>query len=123
MSPHELGRRAELAVADYLFACGFGLLAQNLRVGPFELDIVAQRGPLVVVAEVRTRGPGSFVGPFESVTWRKRARLRAAVDRLWRQRLARRTDVERLRVDVAAVTFRGRQTLVEYVEDALRPGA
>lgn len=123
MTPHELGRRAELAVADYLFACGFELLAQNLRVGPFELDVVARQGSLVVVTEVRTRGPGSFVGPFASVTWRKRARLRAAVNRLWRTRLAQRNDVERLRVDVAAVTFRGRQTLVEYVEDALTPAA
>jgi putative endonuclease len=119
MSPHELGRRAELAVADYLFVGGFELLARNLRLGPLEIDLVARRGALVVMTEVRTRGATSFVGPFASVTRTKRLRLRAAADRLWRERLARIPSIERVRVDVAAVTFRGKQTLVDYAEDAL----
>jgi putative endonuclease len=118
MSPHELGRRAELAVADYLFACGFDLLARNLRLGRLEIDVVARRGSLVVMTEVRTRGATSFLGPFASVTRAKRLRLRAAADRLWRARLAR-MDIERVRIDVAAVAFRGSQTIVDYVEDAL----
>jgi putative endonuclease len=119
MTRHELGQRAELAVADYLFASGFDVLARNLRVGPYELDVVARRGPLVVATEVRTRGPTSFVGPFASVGWEKRRRLRAAVERLWRRSLARMPGVARVRIDVAAVTFRGRETFVEYAPDAL----
>jgi putative endonuclease len=115
----ELGRRAELAVADYLFARGFQVLARNVRLGPLEIDIVARSGPLVVVVEVRTRGAGALVGPFASVTRTKRARLLRAAGQLWRSRWARFTGVERLRVDVAAVTFEGGKTYVEYVEGAL----
>ena len=118
MRSHELGRRAELAVSDYLFARGFELLACNLRRGHLEIDLVARQGALVVATEVRTRGAGSFVGAFASVTRTKRDRLRAALERLWHQRLARMPGVDRVRVDVAAVTFRGQQTLVDYVDDA-----
>ncbi len=114
MTRAELGRRAELAVADYLFAGGFSILARNLRLGRLELDVVARDGDLVVVVEVRTRGRGSFVGPFESVTRAKRARLARAVERLWTERLARTPGVERVRVDVAAVKFAGRETWIDY---------
>ncbi|HZU82781.1 MAG TPA: YraN family protein [Polyangiaceae bacterium] len=116
---HRLGRRAELAVADYLVARGFSVLARNLRLGRLELDVVARRGGLIVVVEVRTRGPGSFERAFESVSRTKRARLARAVERLWRERLARMPSVDRVRIDVAAVTFEEQRTLVEYIEGAL----
>jgi putative endonuclease len=115
----ESGRRAEAAVADYLVANGFDVLARNLRLGALELDIVARRGALVVVVEVRTRGPTAFQTAFESVTAEKRARLHKAVERLWREKLDAMTDVERVRIDVAAVTFTGGRTAVEYVEGAI----
>jgi putative endonuclease len=113
------GQQAELAVADYLVASGYRVLARNLRLGALELDVVAQKGDVVAVVEVRTRGPGSLAGPFESVTGAKRARLRRAVQRLWRERLSAMKDVRQVRIDVAAVTFEAGRTRVEYVEDAL----
>jgi putative endonuclease len=115
----ELGRVAELAVADYLFAAGFDLLARNFRLGALELDVIARKGALLVVAEVRTRGPGAFVGAFESVTRAKRARLLNAVERLWRERRDWMAGVERVRIDVAAVFFVAPDTRVEYVEAAI----
>jgi putative endonuclease len=116
---HDHGRRAELAVADYLFAHGYTVLARNLRVGPWELDVVAQRGDLVAVVEVRTRGGGSFEGPFESITPAKRTRVIRAVERLWRDKLARNLGIQRVRIDAAAVTFEGPETRVEYVPGAI----
>jgi putative endonuclease len=115
----ELGRLAELAVAEYLFAAGFDLVARNCRLGALELDIVARKGPLLVVTEVRTRGPTAFVRAFESVTRTKRARLTRAVERLWRDRRDWMIGVERVRIDVAAVVFEGSETRVEYVEAAI----
>jgi putative endonuclease len=114
-----LGRRAELAVADFLFANGFTLLARNLKLGPLELDVVARKGALVVIVEVRTRGPGAWVRAFESVTWAKQRRILRAVERLWRTRLARYATIQRVRVDVAAVTFAGGRTSIEYVAGAV----
>ena len=119
MTRSELGRVAELAVADYLFAHEFQVLARNLHLGHLEIDVVARKGPLLVVAEVRTRGPGYLVGPFESVGRTKRARLMKAANRLWRQRSSWTAGVERVRIDVAAVSFEGGETYVEYVPGAV----
>jgi putative endonuclease len=119
MTGHASGRRAEDAVADYLVAAGFVILARNVRLGPLELDLVARKGSLVAVVEVRTRGPGALQGPFESVTAEKRERLRKATRRLWREKLAKMPGVERVRIDVAAVRFDGERTEVEYVEGAI----
>ncbi|HEX8790684.1 MAG TPA: YraN family protein [Polyangiaceae bacterium] len=114
-----LGRLAESAVADYLVAAGYDVLARNLRLGALELDVVARRGPLVVVVEVRTRRKGSMQRAFESVTYTKRLRLKRAVRRLWREQLVKMRDVQRVRIDAAAVTFEDGQTKVEYVEGAI----
>jgi putative endonuclease len=115
----ELGRLAELAVADYLFARGYTLIARNVRLGPLELDLVARKGALAVIVEVRTRRPGAMVRAFESVTPAKRARVMRGAQRLWRERLAKMVGVERLRIDVAAVAFIDGVTRVEYVPGAI----
>jgi putative endonuclease len=115
----ELGARAELAVADFLYASGFDLLAQNLRLGHLEIDVVARQGPLLVMTEVRARGPGALVGPFASITRTKRARLFKAAHRLWRRHPEWTTGIERVRLDVAAVHFIGRETQIEYIPGAL----
>jgi putative endonuclease len=114
-----IGRRAESAVADFLFVNGFAVLARNLRLGALELDIVARKGCLVVIVEVRTRGPGAWVGAFESVTPAKQRRILRAAERLWKARLAKAAAIQRVRVDVAAVTFAGGRTSIEYVAGAV----
>lgn len=116
---HALGRRAEQVVADYLYARGFGLLMRNVRLGALEIDIVARQGSLVAIVEVRTRGPGAFERPFASVAGKKRMHLLHAADRLWNGTISKMTGVERVRIDVAAVTFDGPRVLVEYVEGAI----
>jgi putative endonuclease len=115
----KLGADAETAVADLLYVEGYDILARNLRLGSLELDIVARRGDLLIVTEVRARSPGWLVGPFESVGRQKRARLFRATRRLWATRRDWTRGVERVRIDVAAVSFAGGQTRVEYVPGAL----
>jgi len=119
LSRHELGARAELAVADFVFACGFDVLARNVRLGALEVDIVARRRGLIVVIECRTRGKRSFTRGFESVSWTKRMRIARAVERLWRARLRRMPGVDRVRIDVASVRFGQRRTSIEYAEGAI----
>lgn len=116
MLPRALGQHAEIAVSDYLFASGFSVLARNVRVGHLELDVVARKGPLVVVVEVRARRRGALVGPFASIGRTKRARLVRAVRGLWARELARAPGVRRLRIDAAAVTVEGGRTRIEYAE-------
>ena len=116
------GARAEDAVVDFLTSRGFEILGRNVRLGALELDIVARSGALAAIVEVRTRGAGAYVGALASVDATKRARLLRAADRLWRQRLSKVKGIERVRIDVAAVTFDAGETgetRVEYIEGAL----
>jgi len=112
-------RAAEEATADWLVLRGFRILATNLRLGALELDIVAKRGGLVVIVEVRTRGRGSYVSALASVSVAKRRHLLRAGERLWRAQLASAADVERVRIDVAAVSFEEGATFVEYIPGAV----
>ena len=90
-----------------------------MRLGALEIDIVARKGSLAVIVEVRSRGEGAFARGLESVDARKRATLVRAAERLWRERLSKMPGLERVRLDVAAVTFDGTETHVEYIEAAL----
>jgi len=114
-----LGVRAEDAVAEYLVARGVAIVARNLRLGRFELDIVMREGPVIAVVEVRARGPTSWTRGFGSLDGKKRLRIRRAGDRLWRDRYKTDATVERLRFDAASVTFdEDGQATVEYVKAA-----
>jgi putative endonuclease len=75
------GDAAEAAVATYLAALGWQVLASRVRVGRAELDLVAidpGPPPTLVIVEVRWRGRRDFGLPEETVDHRKRARLRQA---------------------------------------------
>lgn len=119
---HALGREAERVVAEYLVKDGFVLLAQNLRLGALEIDLLAKKGGLVALVEVRTRGAGSFQGSLASIGPKKRATLLRAAERVWRERLSSMADVERMRIDVAAVTFDGEAATIDYVPAAIVSG-
>ena len=101
---HDYGREAEEAAAEKLRANGFRILWQNLRIGALEIDLVAKKGDLVVVVEVRARGPGSFEKPLASISRTKRRTLLRGVRALWKGRIAKMPEVKRIRIDVAAVT-------------------
>ncbi len=116
----ERGREGEELAAQALVANGFRILWRNLRIGALELDLVAQRGDLVVVVEVRARGAGSFQKPLASLTYSKRRTLLRATRALWKGRLEKRSDVQRLRIDVAAVTRDAAGALsLEWIAGAL----
>ena len=71
------------------------------------------------MVEVRARGKGAYERPFASIAGMKRTRLLRAADRLWRGKLRAMRDVERLRIDVAAVRFEDGRTHVEYIPGAI----
>lgn len=110
----ELGIRAERAAAAHLVAQGLVILGANVRVGRYEIDLLAHDGPMLVVVEVRARGPGALVRPLDSVDARKRTRLRLAGRWLWRARFQRDHRFERMRFDCIAVTLS--ETGEEHIE-------
>ena len=75
------GDAAEYLVAARLVDIGWTVLARNVHVGRYEIDLVAvDPGPpaALVVVEVRWRAERAFGLPEETVDHRKRVRVRRA---------------------------------------------
>lgn len=71
----DFGRAGEERAAQHLSLCGYEVVDRNWRCAQGEIDIVAVRGDLLCVIEVKTRRSESFGHPFEAVDERKRLRL------------------------------------------------
>lgn len=105
-----LGRDGEDRAARWYAERGYEVLARNWRCAEGELDLVVERGGVVVVCEVKTRSTERFGSPLEAVDRRRQVRLRRAAAR-W---LATSHDgwAAQVRFDVAAVVG-GRVSVVE----------
>lgn len=118
-SPSQItGAVAEDLVARRLERQGFVIRDRNVRFGRYELDLVAQRGELLVVVEVRARASTRFGAPHESVDAAKIRRTRsAAAQWLARERAAARLGrVRRVRIDVASVVL-AEPARIDYFEN------
>lgn len=70
------GRRAEVVAALWLMAKGYRILGFRLATPLGEIDLLAQRGGVLAVVEVKSRT--SLEAALEAVTYEQRARLRRA---------------------------------------------
>jgi putative endonuclease len=114
----ELGRRGERRARWFYRLRGFRIVEANLRIAGGELDLVARRGRLVVVAEVKTRQSLAAGHGFEAVGCAKQAQLvRLAGAYLAKLKEPR---VE-LRYDVVSLFWTGRRFVVTHFPDAFRP--
>ena len=80
-SAQQAGDTAEALVASGLIDAGWTVLARNVHVGRYELDLVAtDPGPpaMLVIVEVRWRARRDFGLAEETVDRRKQVRLRQA---------------------------------------------
>ena len=69
---------AEAEAKAYLLTHGYRILAENYTVRGAELDLVAEKGGVIVVAEVKQRRSERYGSPAELITEKKLARLRTA---------------------------------------------
>jgi putative endonuclease len=75
----EIGRQGEEMARDFLLREGFTLLHCNWRNGRYELDLVAEKGGILHIVEVKTRVAGNPVSPEQTYTRAKfRSLCRAA---------------------------------------------
>jgi len=94
------GALGEDAAAELLRKAGYRIVARNHRCSRGEVDVIAEKGDLLVFVEVRTRATAAFGGPEETVGTRKQRRVVAAA----RDYLAqRRGPPKAARFDVIAV--------------------
>jgi putative endonuclease len=71
-----LGRSGEELAAAWYAARGYDVVARNWRCPLGEIDLVARRGRVVVIVEVKARSSDRFGAPVEAVVATKQARLR-----------------------------------------------
>jgi putative endonuclease len=65
---HEFGKQGEDEAEKLLKNKGFEILGRNVRFGGHEMDIVAKKNKLLVVAEVKTRSYTTMGEPEEFVS-------------------------------------------------------
>ncbi len=111
----ETGRDAEALVAARLENQGYVILGRNVRVGRLELDVIARRGSIVVVCEVRARSHARFAEPVASIDRAKIDRIRRATAQ-WLIH-ADLGDIF-VRFDAASVVFDQDPPRIEYYEEA-----
>jgi len=97
------GLRAERLVRLHFRLRGYRILAANLHAGGNELDLVARRGGLLVVCEVKARGAGAWGDPLDAVGPEKLRRVRRATEAL----IARRPELAGLEVALEVAAVRG----------------
>jgi putative endonuclease len=111
------GDAAEQLVVEHLEREGYRVRDRNVHCRYGELDVVAERGDVLAIVEVRMRSSALHGEPSESVMIRKQRKVvKAAVEYCQRHRLFERV----IRFDVASVLGRGREGAVDYIEDAFQ---
>jgi putative endonuclease len=73
----ETGAWGEAIAARHLEDKGYVILARNWRHGHGELDLIAERGGVIVFVEVRARHGEAYGAPEETLGKAKRAKLMA----------------------------------------------
>jgi putative endonuclease len=93
------GHRGEWLAAAALMAKGYRILARRYRTRLGEIDLIARRGDLVLIVEVKARR--TLMEAMDAITYASERRIEGAAD-LW---LSRRPDYGRLsvRFDMVAV--------------------
>jgi len=108
-STRRLGRLAEDAAARWLRRRGYRILERNLRLPGGEIDFLAFRAGWLVVIEVRSRKQGSAVSPRETLTAKKKRRLRRLAEQVHKRPRWRRLS---LRIDLVEVETDARDRVV-----------
>lgn len=115
------GGAAEDAVAARLISEGWIILDRRLRLGHLEVDVLARRGDVVAVVEVRGRRVDALVTAIDTIDWKKKRFLARAARSLWSKRFAKDESVRVVRIDVATVTWGPGGAVIEIFEGAVDP--
>ncbi|MEK9151760.1 MAG: YraN family protein [Patescibacteria group bacterium] len=108
-----LGLLGERAAEHHLRKLGWRILGRRVRTRSGEIDLVAMDGAEVVFVEVKSRRSDAFGSPEESVTFRKRQKMRRAAHEYLR-------GADRpYRIDVIAVEINGDRCSIRHYRSAV----
>lgn len=110
------GRRAERYVARCMKRRGYSILERNYAWKGGEIDLIARRGGLIVIMEVRFKRTGTLRDAIETVVPDKRQRIIRSAERF----LQRNPNLAhcQVRFDVAGVSSKGLFLECDWVENA-----
>ena len=115
MATHnDLGKKGEEIAAVYLVNKGHKILAQNYRYEKAEVDIISVYSDTIIFTEVKTRSTDRFGYPEESVSTKKKEKLREAMDHY----LTENNIKEESRFDIISIVINMEGTQVYHIEDA-----
>lgn len=118
MAKHnDLGNEGEMMAVAYLAKAGYEILETNWRFEKKEIDIIAKKKGLIVVAEVKCRSTDFFGKPEEAVTLTKQKFLIEAADN-YLQNLNYEAEV---RFDIVSLVINEKKAEIHHIEDAFRP--
>lgn len=115
MAQHnELGKKGELLAVDFLSKNAYEIIERNYRFDKAEVDIIAKKGTILAIIEVKTRSSTDFGNPQDFVKPKQIQRLVKAVDEYVS---ANDLDVE-VRFDIVAIVKQGKAFQIEHIENA-----
>ena len=111
---NELGKKGEQLALEYLQKKGYKILDKNWRFQKAEVDIIAQKGEILAVVEVKTRSTTDFGNPQDFVNPKKIKLLVGAIDEYV---ITKDLDVE-VRFDIIAIVKEKQAFNIEHLKDA-----
>ena len=115
MADHnELGKLGEELAVDFLQKNGYKILEANWTFQKAEVDIIAQKGLVLAVVEVKTRSTRDFGLPQDFV---KQKKIQLLVKAINEYVIVNDLDVT-VRFDIIAVTKEANKFIIEHLEDA-----
>lgn len=109
-----LGKLGEERAARFLKDKGYTIIKSNYRFQRAEIDLIARKGDIVAIVEVKTRTGRPLVSVLETVDRRKRERLIQAADHFI---LSNELQVE-TRFDIIWITRYKEDYRLEHIENA-----
>ena len=114
----ELGNEAEELACGWLSDRGWQVVGRNYAWRGGEIDIIAERGEVMIFCEVRSRSGVPFVQPEETVDWSKQRKLVLTARRYLQELEERGEQLKGCRFDVISVVSDGRGNEIRHIEDA-----
>ena len=114
---NKLGKIGEEIAARYLLRDKYRILERNWRFDKKEIDIIAKKGNILVIVEVKTRTDPDIERLDDLVNRRKQKFLVEATDAYIRINNVE----EEIRFDVILVTFSRKKPVIEHIDDAFYP--
>lgn len=111
---NEFGKQGEQLAADFLLEKGYEILARNYRYLNAEVDIIAKKGEILCIVEVKSRNTGFVEDISDSINKKKIKLLIMAADRFVNEH---NLDIE-VRFDVITVIRNQGKFAMEHLKNA-----